>query len=98
MDMNFSKFNLEYFIAARDFANHNMITASTHLGTSTDFMRSIANLSPKQLANISNVNVPLIIPREESTWWANFLRALKDDNRNEIKALAEQTSFYFIES
>lgn len=95
MDVNFSELNMEYFIAARDFANENITVASILLGTSPDLMQSIATLTPRQLANMKHVNTPLIIPRDEKTWWPRFLQALKDGNRAEVKTLAEQTGYYF---
>ncbi len=95
MDVSFSELNMEYFIAARDFAKKNINTASIMLGTSPELMQSIAILTPRQLANIALVDTPLIIPRNERTWWPRFIRALQDGNKTEMQTLAEQTSYYF---
>lgn len=95
MDVNFSELNMEYFIAARDFANENITVASIMLGTPPELTQCLATLTPRQLANIGYVNTPLIIPRDEKTWWPRFLRALKDGNRAEVETLAEQTNYYF---
>lgn len=95
MDVSFSEINMEYFIAARDVANENINTASIMLGISPELMQSIAALTPRQLANMALVDMPLIIPRDEKTWWPRFIRALQDGNKTEMQTLAEQTNYYF---
>ncbi len=95
MDVSFSELNMEYFIAARDFANKNINTAPVMLGAPPELIQSIATLTPRQLVNIALVDTPLIMPRNEKIWWPRFIRALQDGNKTELQTLAEQTSYYF---
>ena len=97
MNLDFSRFNLEYFLSVRDVAAENPAVAASIFGAQSDLIRSFAQLTPNQLASLTNVSVPLVVPRNEPTWWPRFIRALQDGTRSEVMTLAEEASFYLIQ-
>jgi len=97
MNLDFSRFNLEYFLSVRDVAAEYPAVAESLFGAQFDFLRSFAKLTPNQLASLAHVSVPLVVPRAEPTWWPRFIRALRDGTHSEVMTLAEEASFYLIQ-
>lgn len=93
---DFTRINLEYFLAARDLYRENPHSAIALLGASRDFLASLEGFTPGQLANLRLVKVPLLAPRFEPHWWQRMARALQDDQRDEIEALSEQAGYYLV--
>ena len=98
MDINFSRFNVEYFLSVRDIATENIEVAASIFGSPPEFLHSFVILSPHQMANLANVKVPLVVPRENPIWWPRFTRALRDGDHSEVKELSEESSFYLIQA
>lgn len=98
MELNFSTFNVEYFLAVRESYKENPPVASALFHTAPEFLESVAQLTPHHLANLVHVTVPLVVPRREQTWWPRLLRALTDGDRSELIALSEEAGFYLIHS
>jgi hypothetical protein len=96
MDADFARFNVEYFLAVRDFANQNPTLAPALFGMSPELLKAIAGLTPHQLSNLALVTVPLVIPRQNGTWWPRFVQALADGDRAELMTLAAEASYYLI--
>ncbi len=97
MDVDFSRFNVEYFLSLRELANENPAVAASIFRSPPEFLRGFAKLTPHQLANLANVNIPLVVPQDEPTWWPRFIRALRDGDHSEVMSLSEEASFYFIQ-
>lgn len=96
MDVDFSRFNVEYFLSVRDVAIENLPVAASIFRLSPEFVRSLAELTPRQLANLAQVKIPLVVPQGGATWWPRFTRALRDGDHSEVMALSEEASFYTI--
>jgi hypothetical protein len=97
MSVNFSAFNMEYFLAVRDVINENPAFAAALFGASPDFLHSLAELTPHQVAKLAYVTMPLVVPRAEPTWWPRFMRALADGDPHELTALSEEAAYYLIQ-
>lgn len=97
MDVNFSHFNAEYFLAVRDAIRQNPVAGAVLFGASHEFLNSLSRLTPHQLAKLVNVKMPLVVPRQDLTWWTRFLRALTDGDRSELVALSEEAGYYLIQ-
>jgi hypothetical protein len=96
VNINFSAFNVEYFFALREIARDNPVVATALFGASPSFLEPVSRLSPHQLACLSHITVPLVVPRHEPVWWARLLEALSEGNRTAVIALSEEASYYFI--
>jgi hypothetical protein len=98
MAVNFSAFNMEYFLVAHNIINENRAFATAIFGVSPEFLRSVGKLTPHQVAMFAYIRVPLVVPREECTWWPRLMRAVVDGNRNELIGLSEEAAYYLLQS
>ena len=95
MNINFSAFNVEYFLSLRESARESPIVAAALFGASPSFLEGVSRLSPHQLAYLSHITVPLVVPRREPVWWGRLLETLKDGHSAAVIALCEEASYYF---
>jgi hypothetical protein len=49
------------------------------------------------LAKLVNVKMPLVVPRQDRTWWTRLLRAVKDGDRAELAALSDEAGYYLLQ-
>lgn len=96
MNANFSSFNAEYFLAVREAIWRNPVAGSVLFGASHEFLNALSQLTPHQLAKLVNVRMPLVVPRQDRTWWTRFLRAVTDGDRSELVVLSEEAGYYMI--
>lgn len=97
MDTDFSSFNAEYFLAVRDAFKEDPVAGAMLFGASPEFLESLAQLTPHQIAKLINVKMPLVVPRQNSMWWTRFLRAITDGDRAELMVLSEEAGYYLIQ-
>ncbi|WP_029131771.1 flagellar transcriptional regulator FlhD [Sedimenticola selenatireducens] len=90
MNIDFSDLNLQYLIQARDLARQDPHLAGVLLGIPSEMAGMVGNLSPRTLAQITQIKIPLITPQQETGWWLRLLTALKDEDQNEIGAIMAQ--------
>ena len=89
MEFDFSSVNLEYLVQARDLIRSNPHIGAVLLGIPEELAEILAKLSPKGLARLSRVNVPLIAPRLPPWWWSRLLKAAADGNPEELQVVVE---------
>jgi len=89
MEFDFSEVNLEYLIQARDLAKRDPEFVATMLGIEVEMASLLAELKPKELARISLIKQPLLMPRQEPWWWSRLFVALREGRADEIEAVIE---------
>ena len=87
MDVDFSQLNLQYLIQARDVARVDGEVTAVLLGTPTEFAEQLAQVSPADLAHLTAIKVPLLVPRGAPWWWARLFQALREDRPGELEAV-----------
>ncbi len=87
MDMDFSHLNLQYLIQARDLAREDLAVAAALLGAQRDLAALLAQATAVDLAHITEVKPPLIVPRAAPWWWARLFTALREGQPGEIEAV-----------
>lgn len=97
MDVNFSTFNAEYFLAVKDVIRQDPTAGAVLFGTSHEFLQCVSQLTPHQLAKLVNVKMPLVVPRQNPTWWTRFFRAITDGDRSELVTLSDEAGYYLIQ-
>lgn len=89
MEFDFSEVNLEYLIQARDLAKRDPEFVAAMLGMEVEMTSLLADLKPKELARISLIKQPLLMPRQEPWWWSRLFAALREGRTDEIEAVIE---------
>ena len=89
MNFDFSEVNLAYLIQARDLAKRDPELVATMLGMPNDMARLLAGLTPKEIAHVSLIKQPLLIPRQEAWWWSRLFTAVREGRAEEIEAIME---------
>ena len=86
MIFDFSALNLEYLIQARDLAMTDPELVAVMFGIDIEITRLLGQMTPKELALISLIRQPLVIPRQEPWWWSRLFNALRAGSPEEIAA------------
>ena len=94
MDWDFSKVNLEYLIQARELARSNPRAGSLMLGVSDEFIQLLSEMSPRELALITQFKPPLIGPRHAAWWWQRLLSALQTGNPDELRVILDHAGLF----
>jgi hypothetical protein len=89
MEFDFSEVNLEYLIQARDLAKRDPEFVAAMLGIEVEMAYLLAELKPKELARISLIKQPLLVPRQEPWWWSRLFVALSEGRADEIEVVIE---------
>ena len=89
MNFDFSEVNLAYLIQARDLAKRDPELVATMLGMPDDMARLLAGLTAKEIAHVSLIKQPLLIPRQEAWWWSRLFTAVREGRTEEIEAIME---------
>lgn len=89
MTFDFSEVNLEYLIQTRDLAMADPELVAIMFGIDIEITRLLGEMTPKELARISLIKQPLIIPRQEPWWWSRLFNALRAGQPEEIAAVLE---------
>ena len=89
MDVDFSRVNLQYLICVRDLARQTPERVPLMLGIDDPLGRLLAELSAEQLAEVTRIKAPLLIPRQESWWWERLFIALQGGRTEEVQAILE---------
>ena len=89
MLIDFSDLNLQYLLLARDAVRHNPEVGPVLLGLSDELARLLGELTPQQLAYVTRIAPPLLVPRNDLGWWSRLLNALRDGQRAEIQAVLD---------
>ena len=89
MNFDFSEVNLAYLIQARDLAKRDPELVATMLGMPDDMARLLAGLTPKEVAHVSLIKQPLLVPRQEAWWWSRLFMAVREGRTEEIEAIME---------
>ncbi len=92
MEMDFSRVNLEYLIHARDLARKDPEVVTAILGMSRELTDLLAEATPQDLAQITEIKPPLLIPRHEPWWWQRLFMAVRDGRPGELEAIIEHAS------
>lgn len=92
MEMDFSRVNLEYLIQARDLAREDPERAAVVLGISRRLAYLLADTTPQELAHITEIKPPLLVPRQESWWWQRLFKAVREGRPDELKVIIEHVS------
>jgi hypothetical protein len=94
MDWDFSKVNLEYLIRARDLTRSNPRAGPVLLGISDELGQLLSEISPRELALITQFKPPLIVPRHAAWWWRRLLNALQDGNPEELRVILDHAGLF----
>ena len=89
-DVDFSHVNLRYLISARDLARESPECAAVLLGIPDPLGQLLAALSAEELAAVTQIKVPLLIPRQEPWWWNRLFSAIQAGHTDELQAVLEQ--------
>ena len=92
MNWDFSHLNLEYLIQARDLAIEDQGQAGAILGIPDAMAGILPDLTPQLLADITHINHPLVIPRQDVWWWSRLLVALQSGQPAEIETVMAHAS------
>lgn len=92
MTIDFSGLNLHYLIQARDIAREDPERAAVLLGMSSDLADLLAQTTPEEIAPLTQIKVPLLLPRQEIWWWTRLFRAMREGRTEEVKAVIEHLS------
>ena len=87
MNWDFAHLNLEYLIQARDLAIEDQGRAGAILGIPDAMAGILPDLTPQLLADITRINHPLVIPRQDVWWWSRLLVALQGGHPAEIETV-----------
>lgn len=92
MTYDFSQINLQYLIHARDLTRRDPQLAATLTGLADDFAYMLAELTPYELAQVSQIKLPLLIPRQETWWWSRLFTAVREGREEEIATIMEHAA------
>lgn len=88
-DVDFSRVNLHYLICVRDLARQAPERMPVLLGTSEPLGQLLAELTAEDLAAITRVKAPLLVPRKAPWWWRRLFTAIHAGRAGEIEAVLE---------
>jgi len=97
MDVDFSRVNLQYLICVRDLARQTPERVPLMLGVGDPLGRLLAELSAEQLADVTRIKAPLLIPRQEPWWWERLFTALQGGRMEEVHAVLEHAGLIVAE-
>jgi hypothetical protein len=92
MTYDFSQLNLQYLIRARDIARRDPQLAATLTGMPEELAQLLAEVTPDELAQVTQFKAPLLIPRQEAWWWSRLFTAIRDGRPEEVEAIMEHAS------
>ncbi len=92
MTYDFSQINLQYLIHTRDLARRDPQLAATLTGLADDLARMLAELTPYQLAQVTQIKLPLLLPRQETWWWSRLFVAMREGRAEEIATIMEHAA------
>ena len=92
MPYDFSQINLQYLIHARDLTRQDPQLAATLTGLADDLAHMLAELTPYQLSQVSQIKLPLLIPRQEAWWWSRLFAAVREGRAEEIATVMEHAA------
>lgn len=90
MEIDFSGVNFEYLIHARDLARKDPELVAVLLGISQEFAHLLAQVTPRELAQLKEIRAPLLAPHLEFLWWQRLFRAVQEGRAAELEAIIEQ--------
>ena len=61
-------------------------------GMPDDMARLLASLTAKEIAHVSLIKQPLLVPRQEAWWWSRLFTAVREGRTEEIEAIMEHAS------
>lgn len=96
MEMDFSRINLEYLIHARDLARQGPEMSAAVLGMSRELIDLLGKTTPQELAQVAEIKLPLLVPRQEAWWWQRFLIAVRERREDELSAIVEHASLMIV--
>ncbi len=96
MKMDFSQFNLQYLIQARDLTRQDPQLAAVLLGIPDEMASLLSDLSPHQLMQIIQIKSPLLTPRQEAWLWSQLFTALRDGRLDELDVIMEHASLILV--
>lgn len=91
-DTDFSTFNFEYLLKARDLAIKDTETVSALLGIDPELAERLTRIEPKALHFIGRIKQPLFVPHQNLWWWNRLFTALETGCDEEVKLILEQAS------
>lgn len=91
-ESDFSTFNFEYLLRARDITRKDSETASVSLGVAPEFCKLLSEIDTTSLIELSKVKQPLVVPCKEEWWWKRLFTALKEGRHDEVTLILEQAS------
>lgn len=91
-ESDFSTFNFEYLLRAREITLKDSETAAVTLGVAPQFCQQLAEIDTTSLIELSKIRQPLVIPCKEEWWWRRLFTALKDGRQDEVAMILEQAS------
>lgn len=92
MPYDFSQINLQYLIHARDLTRQDPQLAAALTGLADDLAHMLAELTPYQLAQVTQIKLPLLIPRQETWWWSRLFAAVREGRAEEIASVMEHAA------
>lgn len=92
MNIDFSQVNLQYLIQANQMAQQDPVLTTAVTGMPAEIAHIFGSLTPGDLARVSQIKSPLLIPHPAPWWWSRLFTALSEGRTNEIKTLLEQTA------
>ncbi|MCB1864354.1 MAG: flagellar transcriptional regulator FlhD [Chromatiales bacterium] len=96
MTYDFSQINLQYLIHARDLTRRDPQLAATLTGLADDLAHMLAELTPYQLSQITQIKLPLLIPRQETWWWSRLFAAVREGRAEEIATIMEHATLFTV--
>jgi len=96
MPYDFSQINLQYLIHARDLTRRDPELAATLTGLADDLAHLLAELTPYQLSQITQIKLPLLIPRQETWWWSRLFAAAREGRAEEIATIMEHATLFTV--
>lgn len=96
MPYDFSQINLQYLIHARDLSRQDPLLAATLTGLTDDLAHLLAELTPYQLSQITQIKLPLLIPRQETWWWSRLFAAAREGRTEEIATIMEHATLFTV--
>ncbi|MEJ1343109.1 MAG: hypothetical protein RPU64_11230 [Candidatus Sedimenticola sp. (ex Thyasira tokunagai)] len=92
MNFDFSQVNLQYLIQTSQLAQQDTVLAATMTGMPDDMACLLGSLTPGDLARVSLIKPPLLIPNNAPWWWSRLFAALREGRMKEVDTLLEQTA------
>lgn len=96
MNMDFSHLNVEYLVQARDLARADPRLTASILYMPNELAQSLAALTPAGLAQLTQIKMPLLVPRPETWWWSRLFQAIQDGDEAEVRAIMDHAGLFVI--